>query len=578
MPFLTDDSLISLRYAHRLINGFGLTWTEGIRVEGYSNLLWILLVAFLGKIGVDLIVASRILGLLFTLAIIPIAINYVVKRYEKPFIILVFVLLFYSFSGIMLIWSIGGLEQSLFGFLALLSIVKYLDYYDFKSKKSIWISSLAMGLLCITRPDGILIPFSVILFHLWSNRSNYKQSSKVIFKLAILPLIFFFGQIIFRLYYYGELIPNTALVKVSPSLHHLWEGIHYNLRFIKANLSFAILSLVAFYLLIKSKNKRYLLYPIILIIWLSYISFIGGDIFPAFRHHYITFVVLMLVIIDGANHAINSNIIKKWQQYISTITLILMFSFFILQQYSEVYYTTAKKELWEWQLKSLSEKMKLAFAEKKPLIAVDAAGSLPYWTEFPAIDMLGLNDYYIPRNKPVNMGNGQLGHELGDANYILNRNPDIILFHIGLKTPVHYADTLLYRNERFRNQFTPVNIKVDGNYPYNGVLWLNKQSKKIGIIATKSEIRIPAYFFEAESKLYSEFGKGKLSLVMYPNQKAIFTYNHNLDIKNIIIDQKLIGIEYSNTNDKSTTTITLTNKSNSKILTGEVILKLNTFR
>ena len=34
MPFLSDDSLISLRYANRLLDGKGLTWTEGQPVEG----------------------------------------------------------------------------------------------------------------------------------------------------------------------------------------------------------------------------------------------------------------------------------------------------------------------------------------------------------------------------------------------------------------------------------------------------------------------------------------------------------------------------------------------------------------
>ena len=54
-PFLSDDALISLRYADRLLAGHGLTWTEGAAVEGYSNLLWILLAAGLGGLGFDLI-------------------------------------------------------------------------------------------------------------------------------------------------------------------------------------------------------------------------------------------------------------------------------------------------------------------------------------------------------------------------------------------------------------------------------------------------------------------------------------------------------------------------------------------
>ena len=43
LPFFSDDAYISLRYAKRLVQGLGLTWTGGEVVEGYSDLLWVLL-------------------------------------------------------------------------------------------------------------------------------------------------------------------------------------------------------------------------------------------------------------------------------------------------------------------------------------------------------------------------------------------------------------------------------------------------------------------------------------------------------------------------------------------------------
>ena len=52
LPFISDDALISMRYSQRLIEGRGLTWTDGSQpVEGYSNLLWVLLTALLGWLG-----------------------------------------------------------------------------------------------------------------------------------------------------------------------------------------------------------------------------------------------------------------------------------------------------------------------------------------------------------------------------------------------------------------------------------------------------------------------------------------------------------------------------------------------
>ena len=62
--------MISLRYADRLQQGRGLTWTDGERVEGYSNLLWVLMTAGLGWLGLDLVLATRLLGVAGQLALL----------------------------------------------------------------------------------------------------------------------------------------------------------------------------------------------------------------------------------------------------------------------------------------------------------------------------------------------------------------------------------------------------------------------------------------------------------------------------------------------------------------------------
>src|SRR5690606_2465390 len=42
LPFMADDAFISLRYSERFLQGKGLTWNDGERVEGYSNITWVL--------------------------------------------------------------------------------------------------------------------------------------------------------------------------------------------------------------------------------------------------------------------------------------------------------------------------------------------------------------------------------------------------------------------------------------------------------------------------------------------------------------------------------------------------------
>ena len=58
-----DDSFISYRYADNLLDGDGLVWNPGERVEAITNLAWVLLVAGLGAHGVAAPAAGHALGL-----------------------------------------------------------------------------------------------------------------------------------------------------------------------------------------------------------------------------------------------------------------------------------------------------------------------------------------------------------------------------------------------------------------------------------------------------------------------------------------------------------------------------------
>src|SRR6476659_1768855 len=59
-----DDAYITFRYARHLADGYGLgAWNRtGERVEGYSSLLWTLLLAGAARLAVDVRLASTALG------------------------------------------------------------------------------------------------------------------------------------------------------------------------------------------------------------------------------------------------------------------------------------------------------------------------------------------------------------------------------------------------------------------------------------------------------------------------------------------------------------------------------------
>ena len=67
-----DDIFITLRYAEQFLAGNGFVYNVGERVEGYSNFLWLVIITFLQRLGLDPVNVSTGLGIgsfLGTLAI-----------------------------------------------------------------------------------------------------------------------------------------------------------------------------------------------------------------------------------------------------------------------------------------------------------------------------------------------------------------------------------------------------------------------------------------------------------------------------------------------------------------------------
>ena len=53
LRWVSDDAFISFRYAENLVQGLGLVFNEGERVEGFTNFSWTLVTALAMRVGVD---------------------------------------------------------------------------------------------------------------------------------------------------------------------------------------------------------------------------------------------------------------------------------------------------------------------------------------------------------------------------------------------------------------------------------------------------------------------------------------------------------------------------------------------
>ena len=395
------------------------------------------------------------------------------------------------------IWTIGGLEQPLVVVLlawGLISVFPLLKK-DPASSRKVLLPGLGFALLLISRLDGVLFLAATILCHPAGAR-HHKQSIKIAFLLAILPAIFLLAQIAFRYFYYGEWIPNTALVKVSLSRVHLFEGIQYVFQGLLSLMPFSGFAILAFLVCIwnREQRSRCILLAVPAGVWLAYIALVGGDIFPGWRH--LTPVVALMAMLNAEGLIwLQKRRQARWQNVTLLTLFAASFSGYAYLQFTDEQNQRAIEERWEWDGEVIGLMLKQGFASQQPLMAVDPAGCLPFWSELPALDMMGLNDYHIPRNPPPDFGQGYIGHELGDGDYVLSRQPDLVVFcsPSGSYEPCFRSGKEMHGTETFQDLYTPVIFEGRFPYTHQSIIWVSRYSPKIGILQDQARIEIPAY-------------------------------------------------------------------------------------
>lgn len=573
LPFISDDALISLRYADRLLDGQGLTWNDGERVEGYSNLLWILLVAAAGFTGADLIAAARALGVACTAALLFAVAAGSLRRVSYGNMAAgVIALAFTATAAPIVVWSIGGLEQPLYGALLAIATGLTLDVLDRqRSDRSGRLGlSLTLGLLCLTRPDGALFT-AVTSVSLLAARRWFWQA-------AVIPAGFYVAQLAFRRLYYGEWVPNTALVKIAPSADHFRAGWEYLSAGFSALLPFSALAVLSLATALASRERRRRGIHLSLTVagWCAYVVFIGGDIFPAFRHIVPLVVVFAFALADGAAAAaLRLQHRRAYLALAAALCLSLVIPF-AARQKTDKQSRRAMTERWEWDCRELALQLKRAFERQRPLVAVTAAGCLPYWSELPSLDMLGLNDHYLPRHPPAGIGRGMIGHELGDGRYVFDRQPDLIVFNVG-SPPFYRSGEDLQRMPEFHERYAAVPLEL----PPAGapaLVYANKDSRKagIGIVRGESSVAIPAWLFAAAAARATPGRDGSLALRLEPQQAAQLSFRSQAAVAGWALDA--VGsphgsIQGSVEQRGETATVTIRNVGTAPALVSEVVLR-----
>ena len=511
-PFLADDALISLRYSQRLLDGLGLTWTEGAPVEGYSNLLWVLGCALLGAFSIDLIDAARILGFLgMGGALVGIA------AWERDAGLCghtsgASAALGVGLVGGVGVWAIGGLEQPLVAGLLALAIVMARPLAEREQGARSGPAALPLALLCVTRPDGALLAALVGLGVLLA-RGVTRESLVVVVRLGVPSVLAVLGQLAFRLTYYGDVVPNTAHAKLALTAERLATGWSYVAT--AAEWSWPLLLMAAAAVL---RPRRVVWLPAApLVGWLAYVAFIGGDIFPGRRHLVPAAVCLGFVIATGMTDQLRK---RPWLGVLVAVALLGGQARATLRDPENL---RAMDERWEWEGEVVGRLLRTAFWREQPLVAVDPAGCVPYFSELPSLDLLGLNDRYLATHPPADFGRGWLGHELGDGAYVWSRKPDLVLLcgPRGHAAGCFRSGRELLARPDFRAAY--VLVEFEGRVPntVRSSIWVRREGR-VGVQHTSDTLTVPGHLLRGDEVVAALDAAGRIGASLPPNRRAVF--------------------------------------------------------
>lgn len=426
-PWIADDAFISLRYAENLLAGHGLCWNPGERVEGYSNLSWVLSSAVLMALGVDPITAVRALALASSAAtLLLLAFGRLLPaRWPGP-LALPLLAAQASFG----FWAIGGLETPLVMLLVgvvMLGLERAWADAGAASPRWLWCAGGALALLTWTRPDGPLWAVIAAVVVVWQQRRTRRFG--LLLPLLLPPVLAFVAQLTFRLAWYGDWIPNTGRAKVSPLAICLEGGWHYLLSAAVSLRSLLLPALLGALLGWRLRGLRpALLFAIVgVAVWSLYTLRVGGDVFPRNRFFAVVFAPLCVL----AAHGFAA--LARFGRLGSAVAWLLALAAIGTARYDAERPTTDVRQqpsTWEWNAIAIGQWLGQAFGDERPLLAIDAAGAVPFYSGLPCVDMLGLNDATIAKT-PLSPERGfVVGHNRGNGPYVLARQPDLVVFNI----------------------------------------------------------------------------------------------------------------------------------------------------
>jgi len=445
--FVQDDAFISFHYARNLVSGEGLTW-YGSHIEGYTNFLWVLWIALGIGMGIDPVVWSYIGGLASFGVLLHVTWRTarLVLGDAVPALLAVLLL---AGNYTTLAYATGGLEtmgQTALLAAAVLQLVRLLAGAPARPRRAAGLS-LLLGAAILARMDSA-IPAAIVgaaaLWTLWRRRASPAVIASLIAPAALLLGAWF----IWKVSYYGEILPNTFHAKVGLNAALLSNGLTFVGRYLQRYWIWPLLVVGA---LIRLFEKRRPAFPasllvLLCLVWTLYVVLVGGD-FMEFRF-LVPIAPYVSILLSGIIYGqIGSRLARRRLLIAGTAGILLLAasihhaltfkgltadrtldSIGTLATCYEVY----PDRRWD----HIGTALRAAFPEGAPVLALHAVGAIPYYSGLRTVDMWGLNDRrVIAEGNPAPASYRRPGHQRhATLEYLRESGVNFIIAHPTLIT------------------------------------------------------------------------------------------------------------------------------------------------
>jgi arabinofuranosyltransferase len=468
-PFV-DDAWISLRYARNFVEGHGLVFNPGERVEGYTHPLWVLLDALIVATHVPPKLVLSLLGVVCWIAA-ALATRRAARDSGASAEAQMFAGAIVAFAAMGVFWGLAGLETAAFAWVLVEAVRLTRSAVRGQSRGNA--AGVIFGLACLLRPEGALALVIVIVVSIVAapREGTGRPALWTAGRVLAGSVITYAPWQLFRVVYYDALLPNTFFAKSGGDPRWLLErGATYLLE--TAAKGPLVPLALAIAVAPRALRRLEVLAPAAVAFALvGWTLWVGGDYLPFGRFVVPTLPLLALAVAGTIDELLaRSSVAVARSMGFGACLAGLLGHFGDTRVRAFDNATQRYRAAAAW----LRDR-----APSDALIATPAAGIIGWIGKTRVLDEFGLTDAYLARHLDPHLDPAKLhapaGHERGNAGYVLERSPDVMFLANVWVRPVpltpktlrdnlaitSITDRLLLDDPRFFERYDVLNFRLD---------------------------------------------------------------------------------------------------------------------